>query len=86
MPKEDFELFESMGQGDPCVCWTFSSMRSFHESGLFTSSAVTWIVCKFGRAALMLKKEPQLLENTCKVTQVLELDELKNPDCLPVLP
>jgi hypothetical protein len=40
----------------------------------------------FGRAAHMRKEEPQLLENTCKVTQVLELDELKNQDCLPVLP
>ncbi len=37
----------------------------------------------------MLKDEPKLLENRERVTRVLELlsdNELKNLDCLPVLP
>ncbi len=37
----------------------------------------------------MLKDEPKLLENINRVTRVLELlsdNELKNPDCVPVLP
>jgi len=37
----------------------------------------------------MLKDEPKLLENIDRVTRVLELlsdNELKNPDCVPVLP
>jgi hypothetical protein len=39
--------------------------------------------------ALMLKDEPQLLENMDRVIRMLELfsdKEFKNPDCLPVVP